>query len=60
MGPDAMILVFLMLSFNIQRSFYILTLIKKFFSSSTLSALEGQAWSALFSPYDQPRNEVFY
>ena len=60
MGPDAMILVFWMLSFNIQRRFYILTLIKRFFSSSSLFALEGQARSALFSPYDQSRNEVFY
>ena len=39
MGPDAMILVFLILSFKPAFSFFSFTLIKRFFCSSSLSAI---------------------
>ena len=39
MGPDAMILVFWMLSFKPAFSLFSFTLIKRFFSSSSLSAI---------------------
>ena len=39
MGPDAMILVFLMLSFKPAFSFFSFTLLKRLFSSSLLSAI---------------------
>ena len=60
-GPDAKILVFLNVALQHSKELlHSFTLIKSLFSSSSLSALEGQAWSALFSPHDEPRNEVFY
>ena len=39
MGPDAMILVFWMLSFKLAFSFFSFTFIKRLFSSSSLSAI---------------------
>ena len=50
MGPDAMILVFWMLSFKPTFSFYSFTFIKRLFSSSSLSAIRvvSSAYLKLF------------
>ena len=45
MGPDAMILVFWMLSFKPTFSLSSFTFIKRLFSSSSLSAIRGWCWS---------------
>ena len=75
MGPDAMILVFWMLSFKPTFSFYSFTFIKRLFSSSSLSAIrvvssvtyQGSNWGPLHCecsldcwPTRQVPSQVFY